>query len=174
MTNNLGKPSILIIDDNARLLRGLERVLGEHFNVTTSACAHEAMAMLNMRGKSELHRRSAVEDESGTGSWMDSEPTAVQVAGRPQFDVVIVDNHLDSALLGVQFIATLRRERPEIVPVLMTGEPTQSLRHVVTHDLGGVRLLEKPFGGARLVEVVCTALEQRHRAAADADATLES
>ncbi len=65
-------------------------------------------------------------------------------------------------MMGTQLIALLQRARPDIIPILMTGEPTHSLRHVVQHELKGVRLLEKPFRGSQVVEAVCTALDE-HR-----------
>ena len=40
------RPSVLIVDDNARLLRGLARLLGDEFRVSTAVSAAEAIAML--------------------------------------------------------------------------------------------------------------------------------
>ena len=117
------RPSVLIVDDNARLLRGLTRLLGDEFHVVTAVSAAEAAAIL-----------------------------ADQC-----FDVILADHQMPGTL-GMRLLANAKRDYPNVVPILMSGEFTPAVRQVAQHEIGVCRLLEKPFRSVQVVEAIYAAL----------------
>lgn len=122
------RPSVLIVDDNARLLRGLTRLLGEQFDVATAVSAAEATAML---------------------------------ADHP-FDVVLADHQMPGTP-GVQLLVKVKQDYPKVVPILMSGEITPSVRKVAQNEIGVCRLIEKPFRNAQIVEAIDAALAKQQQ-----------
>lgn len=120
------RPSVLIVDDNARLLRGLTRLLGDEFYVATAVSSAEAKAML----------------------------------AEHSFDVMLADHQMPGTP-GVRLLAVAKRDHPDVVPILMSGEITPSIRQIAQNEIGVCRILEKPFRSVQVVEAIYAALAKR-------------
>ncbi|MCA9179230.1 MAG: response regulator [Planctomycetales bacterium] len=116
------QPIILIVDDNARLLRGIERMLSEHFTIITVVSAAEAMAVIE----------------------------------REPVDVVLADNQMPG-LQGTALLGLVARTHPGIARILMTGDAGAVMKQQASRA-EVVRVLEKPFHGAKVVAAICDAL----------------
>jgi DNA-binding NtrC family response regulator len=78
------------------------------------------------------------------------------------FDLVVSDIVMPE-MTGVEFLYELRKSRPKLPVVLMTGgskEPERATRAV---ELGACSLIYKPFSPSELIEAVSAALERSGR-----------
>jgi DNA-binding NtrC family response regulator len=83
---------------------------------------------------------------------------ALDLLDEEQFDLVVSDVVMPE-MTGVELLYELRRRRPDLPVILMTGgsqEPERTSRAV---ELGAVGLLYKPFSTAELKDIVASALD---------------
>ena len=82
---------------------------------------------------------------------------ALDLLDEEQFDLLVSDVVMPE-MTGLELLYELRRRRPDLPVILMTGgsqEPERTSRAV---ELGAVALLYKPFSSAELRDLVASAL----------------
>lgn len=119
------KTTVLLVDDDAALLRGLKRSLfGDDYDVLTAVSAAEAAVSL---------RRFPV-------------------------DVIVCDHHMPGRS-GIEFLAAVRRQHPNVVAIILSGQ-IGGLRVAMdaAAEIGIHRVLDKPCSGAHLAAAIESAV----------------
>jgi CheY-like chemotaxis protein len=84
---------------------------------------------------------------------------ALELLDEEAFDLVVSDVVMPE-MTGVEFLYELRRRRPDLPVVLMTGGSKEPERTTKAVELGASGLLYKPFSHAELQAAVAAALER--------------
>jgi two-component system response regulator FlrC len=84
---------------------------------------------------------------------------ALELLGEEAFDLVVSDVVMPE-MTGVEFLYELRKSRPELPVVLMTGGSKEPERATKAVELGACSLIYKPFSPAELTAAVAAALER--------------
>ncbi len=93
--------------------------------------------------------------ENGTG--------AIALGSLKQYDVLIADLCLPD-MNGLALIGEIKRRSPEIVPIVITGNPVdESLMKAICHQADGY--LEKPLDMKRVKEAIGRGLKNRQEGA---------
>lgn len=123
--------TILLIDDDPKLLRALERHLeDEGYKIVTAVSAAEGMAVLKHH----------------------------------HVDAVICD-HMMPGTSGTQFLANVRRDHPEVVRFMLTGNISKNDAWRVVNEIGVCRLFIKPCSPLELAISVRQATDTANGAA---------
>lgn len=80
-----------------------------------------------------------------------------------EFDVVVSDEDMDGGMSGSKFLAQIRKERPFIVRILLTGRASLDTAIQAVNQGGIFRFLQKPCDNQELIASLHEAIEQ-HRA----------
>jgi DNA-binding NtrC family response regulator len=83
---------------------------------------------------------------------------ALELLDQETFDLVVSDVVMPE-MTGVEFLYELRKNRPELPVVLMTGGSKEPERATKAVELGACSLIYKPFSQAELTAAVSAALE---------------
>ena len=119
--------TVLLVDDDAQLLRGLERSLcSERLRILTAVGAAEAAGMLK------------------------SYPV----------DLIVSDNQM-IGMSGTAFLAQVRRDYPDVIPIVLTGSISTAEAFRANHEIGVYRLLTKPCNANELATLIWQALEEK-------------
>jgi DNA-binding NtrC family response regulator len=84
---------------------------------------------------------------------------ALDLLEEEQFDLVVSDVVMPE-MTGVELLYELRRRRPDLPVILMTGGSKEPERTTKAVEIGAVGLLYKPFSHAELTEIVASVLEK--------------
>jgi CheY-like chemotaxis protein len=84
---------------------------------------------------------------------------ALELLDQEPFDLIVSDVVMPE-MTGVEFLYELRRRRPDLPVVLMTGGSQEPERTTKAVELGASVLLYKPFSQAELQAAVASALEK--------------
>jgi two-component system response regulator FlrC len=84
---------------------------------------------------------------------------ALELLDQEAFDLVVSDVVMPE-MTGVEFLYELRRRRPDLPVVLMTGGSQEPERTTKAVELGASVLLYKPFSQAELRAAVASALSK--------------
>jgi DNA-binding NtrC family response regulator len=84
---------------------------------------------------------------------------ALALLDHERFDLVVSDIVMPE-MTGVEFLYELRKDRPELPVVLMTGGSKEPERATKAVELGACSLIYKPFSHAELTAAVSEALER--------------
>ena len=117
--------SVLLVDDDPKLLRGLERHLEDSgYKIVTAVSAAEGLAALN----------------------------------HYDIDAVICDNQMPGTT-GTEFLANVRRNHPNVVRIMLTGNITKNEARRVVNDIGVYKLFSKPCSPLDLAICIRQAIE---------------
>ncbi len=83
---------------------------------------------------------------------------ALDLLDEEQFDLVVSDVVMPE-MSGVELLYELRRRRPDMPVILMTGGSEEPERTTKAVELGAVALLYKPFSHAQLKDIVASVLD---------------
>ena len=84
---------------------------------------------------------------------------ALDLLDEEQFDLVVSDVVMPE-MSGVELLYELRKRRPDMPVILMTGGSEEPERTTKAVELGAVALLYKPFSHAQLNDIVASVLEE--------------
>jgi DNA-binding NtrC family response regulator len=84
---------------------------------------------------------------------------ALELLDEESFDLVVSDVVMPE-MTGVEFLYELRKSRPDLPVVLMTGGSKEPERATKAVELGACSLIYKPFSPAELTAAVAAALER--------------
>ncbi len=101
----------------------------------------------------EILRRSGHEPQG-----VASAKVALELLDEELFDLVVSDVVMPE-MTGVEFLYELRKRRPELPVVLMTGGSKEPERATKAVELGACSLIYKPFSHTELTAAVFAALE---------------
>ena len=122
-----GQHTVLLVDDDTKLLRALERGLrNERFRSLTAVGPAEAAVLLKSYS----------------------------------VDVIVSDNQM-VGMTGTEFLAQVRRDYPDVIPIVLTGSISKTDAFRMTHEIGVYYLLNKPCNANTLATVIWRALEEK-------------
>lgn len=122
------RPRILCVDDEPRLLEGVQLTLGRHFAVTVAPDGPSGLRALRTQGP---------------------------------FAVVISDMRMPG-MNGAEFLAVVRKEAPQTVRMLLTGQADVETAIEAVNEGEIFRFLTKPIPAERLHRMLADAIEH-HR-----------
>jgi len=121
------RPTVLLVDDDPRVLDGLTRVLHrEPYRLLRAGSADEAAAILE----------------------------------REPVDVIVCDEQMPG-MCGTEFLARVARNYPEVVRIVLTGEPSLEVALRAINEGRVARFFTKPCNEIDLALTIREALERR-------------